>query len=108
MTNEKKTLKIPKLTPGKRTLLEVLILILSGLGMQLSYPPVNVDFFAWVCVIPLLWVTLNRSVKRAFLYGPRRLSDCNRIRRVSRRGGAFSPWRKHSLRGGTAVGFSPQ
>ena len=69
MTNEKKTLKIPHLTPGKQTALEVLILILSGLGMQLSYPPVNVDFFAWVCVIPLLWVTLNRSVKRAFLYG---------------------------------------
>lgn len=69
MTKEEKKLKIPQLTPGKQTVLELAILILSGLGMQLSYPPMNLDFFAWICVIPLLWITLNKSVKRAFLYG---------------------------------------
>ena len=69
MTNDKKELKIPRLTPGKQTFLELLILIVSGLGMQLAYPPVSIDFFAWISVIPLLWVTLNKSVKRAFFYG---------------------------------------
>ncbi len=69
MTNEQKMLKIPQLTPGKQTAIELLVLILSGLGMQLAYPPVGIDFFAWVCVIPLLWITLNKSVKRAFFYG---------------------------------------
>ena len=69
MTNDKKEQKIPRLTPGKQTFLELLILIVSGLGMQLAYPPVSIDFFAWISVIPLLWVTLNKSVKRAFFYG---------------------------------------
>lgn len=53
----------------KTTLLELVLLALSGAGMSLSYPPANIDIFAWVCVIPLLWFTLNKSVKRAFLYG---------------------------------------
>ena len=69
MTNDKKTAKISRLTPGKQTFFEILILIISGLCMELSYPPVSIDFFAWISVIPLLWITLNKSVKRAFFYG---------------------------------------
>ena len=66
MTNEIKKQENPRLTPGKQTFLELLILIVSGVGMELAYPPVSVDFFAWISVIPLLWVTLNKSAKRAF------------------------------------------
>lgn len=69
MTNEIKKQEIPRLTPGKQTFFELLILIASGAGMELAYPPVSIDFFAWISVIPLLWVTLNKSAKRAFFYG---------------------------------------
>ncbi|MBO5960000.1 MAG: apolipoprotein N-acyltransferase, partial [Lentisphaeria bacterium] len=70
MTIEHKTeLPADRRPVWKRTLSEVIILSLSGAGMTLAYPPANIDFFAWICVIPLLWITLNTSVKRAFLYG---------------------------------------
>lgn len=54
---------------GKRTLLELAVLLASGAAMSLAFIPVDVPFFAWVSVIPLIWLCMGRTKKRAFFYG---------------------------------------
>lgn len=60
--------ELSRISP-KRTLLELLILILSGAGMTLAFAPVKLGIMAWVCVIPLIWLCAKRTKKRAFFYG---------------------------------------
>ncbi len=54
---------------GRRLFAELGILACSGVLMALSFPPANVAFFAWVSVIPLIWLCAGATCKRAFWYG---------------------------------------
>lgn len=54
---------------AKRTLLETAALLISGAGMTLAFAPANIPFFAWICVIPLIWLCAGRTRTRAFFYG---------------------------------------
>lgn len=53
----------------RRVLIELVILIVSGACMALSFAPVHFSFFAWCGVIPLIWICAGRTWKRSFLYG---------------------------------------
>lgn len=48
---------------------EILLVILSGVLTAFSFPKFSLSFFAWVSLIPLLAVILNKSLKESFILG---------------------------------------
>lgn len=53
----------------KRTMIDIAILIASGLAMGLAMPGMNIVLFSYISIIPLIWLASARSMKRAFVYG---------------------------------------
>ncbi len=53
----------------KRTVLDLVILALSGMYFTLAFPGIGFDFAAWTGLIPLIALCAFRSPKRAFWYG---------------------------------------
>ena len=50
-------------------LIEVGVLLLSGLLMTASLPPLNWSFTAWIAIIPLYWIAHDKSPFRAWRAG---------------------------------------
>lgn len=53
----------------RRTLLEIAILVVSGVIFSCAFPAINFGGLAWVALIPLFFVCRDVSVKKAFAYG---------------------------------------
>jgi len=53
----------------RRTLLEIAILVVSGVIFSCAFPAINFGGLAWVALIPLFFVCRKVSVKKAFAYG---------------------------------------
>ena len=53
----------------KGTMVELLILALSGAYFTLAFPGIGFTPAAWTGIIPLIWLCANRTPKRAALYG---------------------------------------
>ena len=53
----------------KRTILDLVILAVSGGSLTLSFPGMDLPLFNWVSVVPLLWLCVHATRKRAFWYG---------------------------------------
>ncbi len=53
----------------KRTLLDLLVLALSGAMLTLSFPGMDIPGLQWISVIPLIALCRPVTVRRAFAYG---------------------------------------
>lgn len=53
----------------KQTVLELVILAVSGICMNFAYPGWNLAGFAWFSVVPLFWIVRRKTMLRACLYG---------------------------------------
>ncbi|NQT78848.1 MAG: apolipoprotein N-acyltransferase [Candidatus Aminicenantes bacterium] len=48
---------------------DILLALLSGALTALSLPKFNLSFFAWISIIPLIFIIRNKSPKQSFLLG---------------------------------------